>query len=381
MEKPLARAMNKLATRGLRVAAIVAATARDYVAWRRDPRAKPGANRLIESSAGLDRHDTSHFAVFVYFNAGPVSFHVRHALAALSAEGVNVLIVANQLGEEARGELLRSCHTLVVRENIGRDFGAYKDGVDYVLATERPRRLLLLNDSIFWVETGARALVSHLTRIGDFACATETYAQHYHAGAFALGFSAAVLEAPAFREFWRGYRLIDNRRHAINKGEVELSQVLLAAGFVPDALYSTAALRRRLAEASLDDLKLAFSFLPSRMPESATGMERERADFSRISPDLNSDDARAIGVDRLIQLVSAASQIHVGGFMFMKWLGMPLLKRDSVYRGLFQLEHFERCLAEVGVRNSREIMADIRRKGSPERLTGWTRVLHGAGLY
>jgi hypothetical protein len=377
---PLAWAARKLAGRALQAIAIAAAASRDHAAWRRDPRTKPGANRLRETLVGGHRHGTAHFAVFVYFNAGPVPFHVRHALAALSAESVNVVVIANCVGEDARADLLRCCHTLVVRENIGRDFGAYKDGIAYVLATETPRRLLLLNDSIVWVETGARALIAHLAGAGDFACATETSAQHYHAGAFALGFSDAVLRAPAFRDFWSRYRLIDNRRHAIIKGEVELSRVLVKAGFKPKALYSTEALRLRLGEASLDDLRLAFSLLPSWMPESRTGMTQECAGFCRVVQDVEPDAARAIGVDRLIQLVTAASQIHVGGFMFTRWLDMPLVKRDSVYRGLYQLGHFEACLAALAVPDAAEIMADVRQKGSPDGITGWGKVLHAAGL-
>jgi len=348
-------------------------------------RARSATLRIKSVLAGGCRHEGGRYAVFVYYAPHGVPFFTANALQALAAAQVNVVVVANLISDAARTQLLASCHSLIDRHNVGRDFGAYKDGIDHVLRTLRPERLLLLNDSVFWLEDGSRELVSRLAEGGDYLAATETYERQYHAGSFALSFSRAVLDSPAFRGFWTEYRLSNNRRHAIHNGEVKLTAALMRAGWTPKPIYTTSALRRRLSHLGDDEIISAVSLLPSRLPMLRTTMRAERDRLVRaLTPAAGGGNApsypRAAAIDRLMAAVTASNQMSYGGLLFVAHLGMPIFKRDLVYRGFYTIDHIEACLIQLGLPEGERIMEDFKRKGTPEHVRGARRLLYWLGM-
>ena len=350
-----------------------------------DGRTREMTRRIDAVHEGQARFDHGRYAVFVYHDAHAVSSSVTTALAALRAHRVNVVVVANMVGASARPQLIAACHTLIERANVGRDFGGYKDGIAHIYARMEPDRLLLLNDSTFWLAEKAEAFIGRMLSEGDFVAATETHERHYHVGSFALSFSAAVCADKAFVSFWSAYRLSNSRRHAIHNGEVALTRSLMAAGWMPRVLYTTAALRTHLAAMSAEQVIVAASLLPSAMPTIAQTMTSVRAacisDLDTANPllqraALSLGGPGAIAAERILFAITSINQMHGGGLLFAAYLGMPLVKRDLVYRGVYTLDHLESCLHYLRWPETDDLMADVRRRGTAGQLHGSRKLLY-----
>ena len=107
--------------------------------------------------------------VYVHWDgAGDVREHVLHHVRSLAAAGVSVLFVTNsgRLRPAAMEALKLICAGVLVRRNVGYDFGAWREGFEQ-LALPRPNTAMVLmaNDSVYGP---IRPLHDLLSRI-DFA--------------------------------------------------------------------------------------------------------------------------------------------------------------------------------------------------------------------
>ena len=119
----------------------------------------------------------------------------------------------------------------IERFNYGRDFGCYKQGVEYIIGKkweERLERIIFLNDSIFFSKRQLPEFVKKLVQARACAVgATENFEFNYHLGSFCLSFDSKLFKHPKFRKFWQSYRLTDIRPRVIRKGEIRLTKILM----------------------------------------------------------------------------------------------------------------------------------------------------------
>ena len=143
----------------------------------------------------------------------------------------HVICVINKskLSETWIKELEKFPITILMRENIGRDFGAYQAGINYVkreIGLASVDKLTLANDTIFYAKDSLEVIGSTLDLPGDVKCIFLNLQAHLHAQSFFLTFSKAVVDSKTFAKFWKSYYPSNERVHAINKGEVKLSREL-----------------------------------------------------------------------------------------------------------------------------------------------------------
>src|SRR5262249_20952941 len=121
-------------------------------------------------------------------------------------------------------------------------------------------RLMLVNDSLFFLERGLSKLIADLDGPQEFIGVTEVFEDHYHVQSFMLSLGPSVVRSTSFRKFWRRYRPISTRRWSIHKGEVRLTRRLTKAGFRPHVLFQAAQLipylRSRPAREVLEAVRL-----------------------------------------------------------------------------------------------------------------------------
>ena len=243
----------KLAREARRVAGQVAglpALALDLALgrWRYDR----GPGRLVERHEGRVAATRKAAVVLVFPRRGVLASHtlmLRH----LVARGYAPVTVSNAPLAPADLDRLRALSRLViVRPNIGYDFGGYRDGVlalgDGLAALDR---LLLVNDSAWfpldpgsdWLagaEALGRGLVGSTTHNGmprlpvarwhEFRFAHGTRSRDFHYSSFALLFGAEALRDPGFRRFWRRYRLTDGKARTVRRGEIGVTRWAIRRG-------------------------------------------------------------------------------------------------------------------------------------------------------
>ena len=390
-----------------------------------NPRLYSERLRIRRVSEGRLRHEHKRFVLFVFYGRESIPAFTQTVIDAIARRGLNLVISTNaKITAGLREALLEKSCLLIERADLGRDFGGYKDGISIIEKRFGvPDRLILLNDSLFYFNEGLDRLIEALDGDDDLIGMCEDFYHYYHIQSFAVSFSKKVLEHARLRRYWRKFRPVSTRRWAIGKGERGLTRQLLRAGFKPRIIYSAAQLVPHLRRGTFAQLLDAIALLPADgRAQFLSPLEQLRA--SKISmpfPMLDSlskslrqiekatindeeglrktsiHDILAISQNTLVTLdqherwalesigdsISAAignrNQVHFGGFLYVKYLGMPAIKRDLFYRELYSLDELEEYLAPVEESLREEVMADIRQKGTARLLVGLQRVLYQHG--
>ena len=134
------------------------------------------------------------------------------------------------------------------RENIGQDFGAWKDSFElikfYKLNIDLDW-LLFCNDSNFCLggdnsDKFISKLSSKLEKINeiDFISLNCNYERRLHYQSYFLCFSKVVFQNKKFQKFWKRYLPISHRFHAIENGEKKLSSKVLSS-FRPSVIFTS----------------------------------------------------------------------------------------------------------------------------------------------
>lgn len=198
--------------------------------------------------------------IYVHWDgAGDVRDHVLHHLRSLAAAGASIVFVTNagRLRPAAMEAVKLVCAGVIVRRNVGYDFGAWREGIEQA-ALPRPNTAMVLiaNDSVYGP---VRPLHDLLSRI-DFGAAdvwacTESWQSRYHLQSYLMAFSPRVVASEAWRGFWASVRPTWAKVWLIRLYEVGLTQQLLKAGFACRAIWPYQDLVRDIDEDMLTDFK------------------------------------------------------------------------------------------------------------------------------
>ena len=181
-------------------------------------------------------------AVFIHFDGqGEVRDYTLQYVRALHAAGLSVLFVTNsgKLKPAALERLKPYCAGVLVRRNIGYDFGAMREGLEYLgLPRANTEMVVIANDSIYGPfgplnETIARIDFSK----ADFWGATDSWMERYHIQSYLVAAGPKVLASKAWRDFWKGVRPVKAKSWVVFKYEVGLTQAIVRGGFAVDALW------------------------------------------------------------------------------------------------------------------------------------------------
>jgi hypothetical protein len=335
------------------------------------------ASDVRRAFAGARRFPSGRYAIYVLWQPrGGIPWYIRNMLDALQAGEVNVIAVVNhEPNSEQLEALTAQCATVLVRGNRGADFGAYRDAVlSLVPEGGSVSRLLLLNDSAYAFSRGLDRLIAELlTEDIPVVSAYECWERLYHFQSFCIGLSGDVFRHPEFRAFWQDYRPISIRRWRIDHGEVGLSRVLRKIASRFKVVYELNDLLDAMTAGQDWAAILSYrEFVPRPLrhlfpPDDVLAILKDAKDGER---ELLLRRLR----ETLSDLFMRRAQAHTGAFLFPRFLGSPLLKRDLVYREQFTLYEVERILAELGLAEHRaEIADEIRQRGSAAHLKGLAR--------
>ena len=198
--------------------------------------------------------------VFVHWDrGGEVRDHVLHQVTALAEAGVSVVFVTNSgfLRPDATERLKAVCAGIIVRANVGYDFGAWREGFERLdLPRADTQMVIMANDSVYgplWPVDGMLATMD-FSRADVWGC-TESWQSRYHLQSYFMAFSPAVVASLAWRNFWDGVRPTWSKNWLIRLYEIGLTQTLLRAGFKCRAVWPYPALTANIDPELLTDGK------------------------------------------------------------------------------------------------------------------------------
>ena len=139
---------------------------------------------------------------------------------------------------------------IVVRPNIGYDFGGYRDGLRFLQTIAvNPSSILILNDSIWFptlsnetliaqMEATPADLVGALYQEGD---KTRPPKSQRHSGfieSFFYLINDRCLKNPSFQFFWNNYRLSNLKYNAVYDGERKFSSQMQKEGLIVSSIIT-----------------------------------------------------------------------------------------------------------------------------------------------
>ena len=309
------------------------------------------------------------YAAFVYYEQQEfVSASVQRIITSLRDHDVNVMIMCNHELAPKQLEFFKGMtHSIILRNNQGFDFGAFKDAVKHLRDGDfEVDRLLIMNDSVFYSSVGLDSLVSHLLGIEDAISAYENWGEDHHMQSFAMSLSSEILESEPFNNFWNSYIPVNNRVHAIDSGEKVLSRAVLEAARTSRVIYNASELEAALLEQPEEFGERLIVFAqPWRGHIEA--MDRSEMPW-------------AAQVNKFIDFVNVTSPIHSGAYLFPKFLQSPIYKKDIVYRSRFQFWEVQSWIQGLMPEEEIEEYLDIlRKKGDPSGLSGEDKYRYSVG--
>jgi hypothetical protein len=303
--------------------------------------------------------DGNSFAVLALFpeENNIYSISIRILIKELQANGIHIIAMLNRDANASLNQMLLEMNcTIIKRRNVGRDFGAYKEGVLWLnreVGLDKIKRLLLINDTLLWMNNETRIVAETLK--DDWSTLYLNLDIHTHAQSFYLSFSNEVISNKNFVNFWKEYVPTKFRRHAILYGEIKLSEVLVKAGYRCKPLITSSWING-LSE-NLGDEASLFSIISSLYICEIGGVTPPGVSSGRKDPgkeirqflgfaDLNAkfDLDKSEQFNNLIRLINqychSAAPHRIGLYLYVLF-GMPL--KTDIYK-CYSLSEIHRCV-------------------------------------
>jgi rhamnosyltransferase len=233
----------------------------------------------------------------------------------IKLRGFNIIYVTNlKVNAELRMFLSKYVDVLIERPNYGRDIAGYKEGFNFILNNNMNavEDLLFTNDTIIYPVINAdqfwRDLYSHSSVITG---AYVSYQISRHIQSYFLLCKNRICYSEKFKQYWRQYKCSNSRQKVIVEGEIGFSQWMINSGIEIGGVVDE--YKISIAEAD----KLTESFLPySYLKLYNHDIENLRYNYEDINPS------------------------HVYALWSIFSLGIPLVKKDLLSRGTFNLVEF-----------------------------------------
>ena len=381
--------------------------------------------RFLRTKAPVNGHLTRQsttICIFVLMAKGKISQFILNALGGLRDAGIDVIIVNNSNAAPAvKDTLLKYCYQYIQRANIGRDFGAFKDVLP-IAEAQSPDRILLLNDSLFYFGDKLAEIFKRLAFSDrDVTGLTDTHEHLYHIQSFAISFNKRVYTNKYYKAYWNSYVPYSTRKYSIDYGECGLTYMMTQKiGVSVDVVYTAEALAVILEALPAEDLYELVRWMPrvfkndfadeiaayaNNMLDSDLIAYRRALSGGEMSDQKVVTGPATVIIDELGQktsqiyaqrfeymrqkfardifdYIALRNGMSIGGFAYIKYLQMPMLKRDVVYRELYTLPEVHVFLDEIGIDSTlhAEIMGDLRRKGYPYWLRGMRKFMYIKGM-
>lgn len=324
---------------------------------------------------------SSEVAIYLIFPSnGLVQSHLA-TLQQMVDESIAPFVISNvPLSEADRETLAEHAWLIMERPNIGYDFGGYRDGVLF-LRDNLPelQRLYLLNDSA-WLIDAPQSWFQQVRALDvDFCGATSNFSikrvavekfrdvvwiptpdhRNHHYASYALAFGAKVLQDTFFMLFWQRYKLSDDKKRVVRRGEIGISQSVFSRGFSHATTCPVLGLDQEIAALDDHDLDRVARLLILAGDPKLTELRR-----SVLETDATSKQGRQ---DRICLILTAVARKAMGyvlpaytipkrGFQFLK-KSPTWLSREGSDATLAVLETLDGPLAQIAIEEARALRA------------------------
>jgi hypothetical protein len=301
-------------------------------------------------------------ALFVHFDAGgQVVPAARDFIARLASTGLTVVFVTNseQIQDEDKGFLKQHCSAILIRRNIGYDFGAWRDALDTLgLPRAETKAIYLVNDSVYGPFSDLQPLLAAVDfERADLWGATESWQHRYHLQSFFLVCGESAIRSAAWRRFWRSVRPIPCKDWIIRHCEIGFTGAMMAGGVRCAAIFPSAAL--------LDARELA------RLERIVDEDDKRRGQ----NPRLHAEAVHARRILRYARRKKNTLNPSVDLWRQLIQAGYPFLKRELLLKNptrVTDVFEWEEVVSEALHADPQPLAEEIRRSLGPRLSEVWS---------
>ncbi len=287
-------------------------------------------------------------AIFVAYS-NKLTHSNRAYLHALKQAGFSTLYINNSITTpEDIPEILSLVWRAYDRKNIGRDFGAFKDGV-LMLNDEghlsRCQHLGIANDSMQFIPgKNADDLIKRVQRFkespakGLFSHISHQIQTHYQSYFQIL--KPEIFRSNRFLDFWKNYHHLSHRGHCIYQGEIALSSEVYRHFYPVEVLYTSDDLIEALLAAYKHEGGIPSGDLLRLMPSPSRTVENGLIGYSlgQLLEGVSSGKPLATFQAFMIaDLIENSNPSHMAAFLYPFFLHCPLVKHDLCIAGSFTI--------------------------------------------
>lgn len=307
-----------------------------------------------QSAKKLTKNKVCIFAAYHNNEKAPAS-NINY-VSSLYACGFRIFYMHNgQLTHQAIESLTPFCERIISRSNMGQDFGAWKDGYIYCQANQLLTKtdwLLLCNDSNFFL--GGHHATTFITAFNrelsnansDLIALNKNYECWQHYQSYFLCFHSRIFAKKEFNKFWKQYLPLNNRFHAIKKGEIALTRNIIGSA-TTSILFDSPKLHQAIVECNspAEDI---LQYLPKN---SLSNLQVERNELNK--------PINKVYLQQILAYFDYHNPGHAYALLWVKFLKSPFLKKDLYRQGVFSLPQIMSMLNYEDIDNESKILEEV----------------------
>ncbi|TAK79439.1 MAG: hypothetical protein EPO11_00060 [Gammaproteobacteria bacterium] len=191
-----------------------------------------------------------YLCIFSHFDMhNRIDDYVIYYLTELARCGCEIIFVTTSaaLSLEERQKIASLCSKIIIKGNRGRDFGAFKCGIDEITDFSHYEKIILANDSVYGPFFDLTNVIHYGDQHGlDMWGATDSLEHRYHVQSYLVVFAKTLIQSPSFKQFWQQVYELGSRENIIQRYEIGMSSFFLKQGFKLGAYCNYATLRHDL---------------------------------------------------------------------------------------------------------------------------------------
>ncbi len=192
-------------------------------------------NGKILQQYSLCTKEKENICIFSHFDKdGIIDDYVICYLQEIQTIGFDIVFISTceSLLQNEIEKIKSYCRDILVKENIGYDFGAWKTGIDYLTnELDKYESLLLCNDSVYAPLFPLNEMFQKMQGKYDFWGITDSYEMQHHLQSYFMVFDKKIFSCTIFQNIWKTYKIYQIKRNIILRYEIGLSQKLLKNGY------------------------------------------------------------------------------------------------------------------------------------------------------
>lgn len=164
-----------------------------------------------------------------YDKDGIIDDYVLNYLKGLKKLECDILFVSTSenISESEANKISSLCCQIIIKQNIGYDFGAWKTGIEIISnKLGQYQQLILCNDSVYAPLFDLNEMFKQMDKKFDFWGITDNYQHKHHIQSYFMVFSKKVFSEKYFSDFWKNIKVFKYKENIVRNYEIGLTKLL-----------------------------------------------------------------------------------------------------------------------------------------------------------